>query len=197
MAMTKEDLKTIAATSAIAAAGGALATALVTYAVERWILKVDQQPMFVVVPVVDGGAYQLPTQPSPETPESPPMVAGYGRAFGAAAAPPSPAPPAPAPIERLPLTAQQMQQFKQMLPWRYWEEFYKCWEDEDPAYMDFANCRRMNQMYEGASDQSQEQMEDVSAEVPNVGKTEFAVYLLLAGGAGVAVGLLIGTAMAG
>jgi hypothetical protein len=79
MGITSDELKTIAATSAIAAAGGALATALVTYAVDRWIFKseAEEGPTFVVVPVVE-----RPVPPEVVDPQ-PPLIAGYGQPFGA------------------------------------------------------------------------------------------------------------------
>jgi hypothetical protein len=176
--ITSDELKTIMATSAIAAAGAAMATALVTYALDRWVLKseAEEGPMFVVVPVVEREVPPLPPvePPAPVEPQQPPLIAGYGRSFGA-------------------LSAQQVAQIRQQLPWRYWEEFYQCWANEDPAHR--GHCAQLLQMYEGLDDDDQGEMDDVVSEVPNVGKAEYAATVLATAGAGVAVGMLIALAI--
>lgn len=64
-AVTRDDLKSIAITSAIAAAGTALATSVVEIVLTRYVLKDDEEsvssePTFVVVPVVDRPVPPLP-----------------------------------------------------------------------------------------------------------------------------------------
>lgn len=174
MAVTTEELKTIAATSAIAAAGGALATALVTYALDRWIFSQDEEPMFVVVPVVEREVPALPTPEPPPEPETPPLIAGYGGHFGA-------------------LSERQRREIERLKPWRYWEEFYQCYEQENPAYMT-PRCKRLNAMYDSMSEENQEQLNEIVT-VPHVGKNESILYLVLAGGVGMAAGILIGASI--
>jgi hypothetical protein len=175
--ITSDELKTIAVTSAIAAAGTAMATALVTYALDRWVLKSESEegPMFVVVPVVEREVppeVVVPPNEPPTPPAEPPLIAGFGK-----------------------LSAQQRAQAQQMLPWRYWEEFYQCWNDEDPAYR--SHCDQLTQMYESLDDEGQDELDDIVSEVPNVSKTEVAGGTLLVAGTGVAVGMLIAMAIAG
>jgi folate-dependent tRNA-U54 methylase TrmFO/GidA len=72
--INKEELKTIALTSAIAAAGTAVATAGVGYLLDRYVFTEEvtpATPTFVVVPVVN---YPVPELPAPE----PTVMAGYG-----------------------------------------------------------------------------------------------------------------------
>lgn len=181
--ITNDELKTIMATSAIAAAGAAVATALVTYALDRWVLKAEasEGPMFVVVPVVDREVPPLPPPEPllpPEPQPQPPLIAGYGRSFGA-------------------LSPQQVAQVKQMLPRRYWEELYQCWQKENPNYMDHGNCRKLTQMYDQLNDDDQEEMADIVSELPMVGRTEHTGHLLVTAGAGVAAGMLIAMAIMG
>jgi len=175
MGVTSDELKTIAATSAIAAAGGALATALVTYAVDRWILKEEESkgPTFVVVPVVDRDVppqlppMQPPVQPPVTPPSEPePQVVGFGA-----------------------LSAQQISAIQQLAPWRYWQEFYQCWDEEDPAYQE--HCRQLTQMYNNLGDKDQKELDSIVSSVPNVSKKEYVTHILLATGAGVALGVLL------
>jgi hypothetical protein len=172
--ITSDELKTIAVTSAIAAAGTAVATALVTYALDRWVLKseAEEGPMFVVVPVVEREVPPEVVEPPTQPPVQPPLIAGFGA-----------------------MSPQQRVQAQQMLPWRYWEEFYQCWNDEDPAYR--GHCDRLTQMYEALDDEGQDELDDIVSEVPNVSKTEVAGGTLLVAGTGVAVGMLIAMAIAG
>lgn len=77
MSLTKEDVKTIAITSAIAAAAGAVASAGVTYLIQRLMEKkkgATAQPTWVFTPV----------QPFPEPAPSqlPPSTAGFGAELG-------------------------------------------------------------------------------------------------------------------
>lgn len=62
--VSSDDLRAIAITSAIAAAGTALATSLVEIALTKYVLKSDQpastEPTFVVVPVVERSTPPLP-----------------------------------------------------------------------------------------------------------------------------------------
>ena len=170
--ITSDELKTIMATSAIAAAGAAMATALVTYALDRWVLKAESEegPMFVVVPVVER---EVPPLPPPE-PAQPPLIAGYGRPFGA-------------------LSSQQVAQARGALPRRYWEEFYQCWNEENPQYA--ASCKTLTDMYEKMDDDDQDSLDDIVSGVPNVGKAEATATMLATAGAGVAVGMLIALAV--
>lgn len=168
--ITSDELKTIAVTSAIAAAGTAVATALVTYALDRWIFKDEEvsssEPTFIVVPVVDH-----PIPPLPETPEQP-MIAGLGE-----------------------LSDQQKEEIRRLAPWRYWHEFYRCYEKGDPAYMT-ADCKTLNDMYASMSQEDREQLNDIVTSSPYVGKTESVLYLMMAGGVGIAAGILIGSSIA-
>lgn len=183
MAISSDELKTIAATSAIAAAGGALATALVTYAVDRWVLKSEEstEPMFVVVPVVEREIPPLPpSEPPvlpPTPPEPPPQIAGYGVPFGA-------------------LTELDKQEIHKLLPMRWWDEFHKCWWEEDPNYANFGNCRKLAQMYDSMSEHEQEQMKTIVDEgTPLVSRAETMMYMAIAGGAGIAIGMGVGMLM--
>lgn len=88
MALSTEEIKTLAITSAIAAAGSAVATAIVSFLLERYVF--DEQaadgaaaaaePTFVVVPVVE--SKDVPEVPSPPVP-----TAGLGGALGAGPVP--------------------------------------------------------------------------------------------------------------
>lgn len=187
--ITTDELKTIAATSAIAAAGTAVATAIVTYALDKWIFKEDEadassEPTFVVVPVVERSVPPLPPgvpslPPSDPTdpiePPTSPSVAGYGLAFGE-------------------LSDAQLEEIRRLMPWRYWHEFYRCYDHGDPAYMT-PECSRLNKMYASASEEDKTRINDMVTSAPYVGRTEFIVYLALAGGLGIAAGMLAGTAI--
>jgi len=183
--ISSDELKTIAATSAIAAAGGALATALVTYALDKWILKSEAQagPTFVVVPVVEREIPPLPAIPQQEPipPVLPPTT------------PPLPSEPPLQTVGFGMLTKQQRAQVQQLAPWRYWQEFYKCWEMEDPKYRD--HCRELSKMWEGMSDDDAEELDNIVSSAPYVGKKEFILYMAVAAGGGVAAGMLIANAM--
>jgi hypothetical protein len=77
MAISKDELKTVAATSAIAAAGSALATTLVSMVMDRYFSEKqgDTGPTFVVVPVVDR---PVPALPPAESQNGGGTMAGFG-----------------------------------------------------------------------------------------------------------------------
>lgn len=68
MAISKDEIRTIAITTAVAAAATAIATSIVGFLMERYLRDdTPPGPMFVVVPVVE--------RPVPPLPP----LAGYGR----------------------------------------------------------------------------------------------------------------------
>lgn len=150
MNITKEEIKSIAVTSAIAGAGAAVASAIVGYLLEHYVFQNETSggPTFVILPV-----QQAPTG-----------VSGFGA-----------------------LSQEQRMQIQALVPWRYWDEFERCWSDApgaDPSY-----CRELNKIYEQLDSEDEEEMDEIVTSVPNVGKTEYLTHLFAAGVAGVVGGV--------
>jgi hypothetical protein len=59
-----------------------------------------------------------------------------------------------------------------------------------------ADCKRLNDMYASMSQEDREQLNDIVTSSPYVGKTESVLYLMMAGGVGIAAGILIGSSIA-
>lgn len=190
MAMTNEQIKTIAITSAIAAGATAAATAGVGYLLERYVLKQEAAPAgptFVVVPVV-----QAPV-PSDIVPPPANGTAGFGR-FGGFGS----------------LSAQTEANMRAALPVCWSTRFDKCIEDEhrydkgciqyEPIHVAYEEDKRTAPNPQNVAGGGKPLA--YRAIIRTIGecdysKTSTAKFALLAAGGGIAVGLLLGSAMIG